>query len=63
MCGLDGTGSLAKFVETVLQIFKSIKFHNQLNKYHMFSEVPVPWNEITYCYFELLFVIVVVVLA
>lgn len=46
MCGLDGTGSLAKFVEMILQIFKSLKFRDQLSKYRMFSEVSVPWNEI-----------------
>lgn len=45
MCERDGTGSLAKSVEMVLQIFKSIKFCDQLNKYHMFSEVSVFGNE------------------
>ena len=55
MCELVGTGSVARFVEKILQIFKSIKFCDQLNKYHMFSEVSVPWNEIfVICVFLLL---------
>ena len=44
MYGLDGNGSLAKFAKMILPIFKSIKCLDQLNKYHVFNEVSVPWN-------------------